>query len=120
MLLVAHFGNGDEDDQNLIIRYCSQFGEISKVTIFPGISYGHLEFKEVESAVALMKSMDSENVKTLIDDKKERQLVFFFTHLSFDELKNKASVDFPCSTIAHSQIIPGLYIFDEFITEGKL
>ena len=42
--LVAHFGNGDEDDQNLIQTYASQFGVVSRITIFPGISYGHIEF----------------------------------------------------------------------------
>ena len=48
--LIAHFGNGDEDDQKLISEYFSRFGAIKVITIFPGISYGFLEYQAVESA----------------------------------------------------------------------
>lgn len=67
--------------------------------------------------------MDADNIKTLQDNSrvgKERQVVFFFTTLGFDELKNKATVDFPSSEYAKTGSIPGLYVYDEFITEGKL
>jgi RNA recognition motif-containing protein len=56
--LVAHFGNGDEDDQTLISEYFSQFGLIKTITIFPGISYGFVEYENPESAVLIMKDLD--------------------------------------------------------------
>lgn len=46
-ILVAHFGNGDEDDQTIVSEYCRRFGEVKRISIFPGISYGHLEFANV-------------------------------------------------------------------------
>jgi hypothetical protein len=56
--LVAHFGNGDEDDQTLISEYFSQFGLIKTITIFPGISYGFVKYENPESAVLIMKDLD--------------------------------------------------------------
>jgi hypothetical protein len=64
MFLVAHFGNGDENDQTLIQSYASQFGELKSITIFPGISYGHLEFKDVNDGIKMMSDV-SENIKVL-------------------------------------------------------
>jgi len=117
---VAHFGNGDEDDQTLIASYAGRFGKLQRITIFPGISYGHVEFAEPASSQALMADLDGENVKVLSQGTKERHLAFFPTHLDFTELKNKATVDFPSSVEAHSGLIPGLYIYNDFITEGKV
>jgi hypothetical protein len=37
-----------------------------------------------------------------------------------DDLKNKATVDFPCSSLAQTNSIPGLYVYDNFISEGKI
>ena len=56
--LVAHFGNGDEDDQTLISEYFSQFGAIKRITIFPGISYGLVEYESPESSIKIMKDLD--------------------------------------------------------------
>ena len=64
-LLVAHFGNGDEDDQSMISEYAKRFGEIGEITILPGISYGHLQMKDVETAQRLMGDLDADNVKVL-------------------------------------------------------
>jgi hypothetical protein len=63
--LVAHFGNGDEDDQTLISDYFSQFGVIKRITIFPGISYGFVEYESPESSIKIMKDLDQENIKVL-------------------------------------------------------
>ena len=51
---MAHFGNGDEDDQSLVYSYAQQFGDVETATIFPGISYGYLEFKDMDSAIKLI------------------------------------------------------------------
>ncbi len=79
--LVAHFGNGDEDDQNLIRGYLSQFGEIKRITIFPGISYGYVEYESPEAAIKMMKDLDQDNIKVLTQDKKERHLAILNTVL---------------------------------------
>lgn len=118
-LFVSHFGNGDEEDQNVINEYVSRFGKVKKITIFPGTSYGHLEFENVESVQKLMSDMDGPNIKTLKFYGKDRYVAFFQTPITFSELKNKATVDFPQSTNAYTGIIPGLYVFDDFITEGN-
>ena len=67
-----------------------------------------------------MSDMDAPNIKILKFYGKDRYVAFFMTHIKFEQLKNKATVDFPQSKYAYSGIIPGLYVFDEFITEGKL
>ena len=119
-LLIAHFGNGDESDQTLITSYAKKFGQVVRITIFPGISYGHMEFESVEAAARMMADIDRENVKTLKDENgKDRQLALFYTTLESDELKNKATVDFPVSVNAQTNSIPGLYVYDEFISEGN-
>jgi len=50
-LLITHFGNGDEIDQNVLIDYFEKVGvSTAELTIFPGGNYGHAEFKSVEDA----------------------------------------------------------------------
>lgn len=56
----------------MIYEYVKRFGEISKITIFPGTSYGHLEFKDVSAVQDLMKDMDAPNIKNLKFYEKER------------------------------------------------
>lgn len=67
----------------------------------------------------MLADLEAENVKVLSQRGKERHLAIFNTPLEYDELKNKATVDFPCSFIAETGSIPGLYVYDNFITEGK-
>ena len=67
----------------------------------------------------MLADLEAENVKVLQQGGKERHLAIFNTPLEYDELKNKATVDFPCSVIAETGSIPGLYVYDNFITEGK-
>jgi alkylated DNA repair protein alkB family protein 8 len=50
---------------------------------------------------------------------KERHLAVFPTRLQAHQLKNKASLDFPVSVPAKTRVIPGLYVFDDFITESE-
>jgi hypothetical protein len=45
--------------------------------------------------------------------------VFINTQLAGDQLKNKATIDFPTSDLAQTGSIPGLFVYDNFITEGK-
>jgi len=103
----------------LLSSYASLFGPISRITIYPGLSYGFLEFQSALSSELLIKDLDADNVKVLNQHGKERHIAVFNTLLHDDELKNKATVDFPQSVKAETQGIPGLYVYDEFITQGK-
>ena len=50
-MFVAHFGNGDEADQELVLEYVREKAgadSISEITIMPGINYGHLVFRTIE------------------------------------------------------------------------
>lgn len=46
-------------------------------------------------------------------------MVFFYTPLKCGELKKSVNVEVPISEIAKSGSIPGLYIYDNFITEEE-
>lgn len=85
-ILVAHFGNGDEYDQNTLIDFCVKHGgPIESLTIFPGCNYGHIEFKEVESAKRMMENeeaMDTPNCASIKFEgsmNPDRVVVFFYT-----------------------------------------
>ena len=49
---------------------------------------------------------------------KDRHLGLFPTSLKIEDLKTKSIIDFPSSVYAGNGVIPGLYVYDEFITEG--
>lgn len=68
----------------------------------------------------MMKDLDQDNIKVLTQDKKERHLAILNTVLQDQDLKNKATIDFPTSYTAKTGSIPGLFVYDNFITEGKL
>ena len=59
-MLVTHFGNGDQVDQDVLLAYFGSCGvTVKQLTIFPGINYGHVEFEDVESAVRLMNGLEA-------------------------------------------------------------
>lgn len=66
-LLVAHFGNGDEDDQRLLQDYFIKDMQLTprEITIIPGLSYGHVELASPEEGQRVLACMDAENVKIL-------------------------------------------------------
>jgi len=122
-ILVAHFGNGDETDQNVLIDFCLKYGgPIESLTIFPGCNYGHIEFKDVNSAQNLMNSeeaMDTPNCASIKFEgasNPDRIVVFFYTLLRSDELRKNSTIEIDEAEIAKSGAIPGLYVIDEFIT----
>ena len=50
-MFVAHFGNGDEADQELVLNYVKEHAgadSVSEITIMPGINYGHLVLRTAE------------------------------------------------------------------------
>ena len=56
-MLVTHFGNGDESDQNVVLTHAEKFGRVSEITILPGINFGHLKFENPEVAHVLLTSL---------------------------------------------------------------
>ena len=47
-MFVAHFGNGDEADQELVLSFVRDKAgaeAVKEITILPGINYGHLVFQ---------------------------------------------------------------------------
>lgn len=122
-MLVTHFGNGDEIDQDILIDFCkSSGGPLKSLNIFPGSNFGHLEFESLSSAKTLMKSMDNRNCKNLQfsgSENLERTVVFFYTPLKCQELKKSVNIEVPISEVAQSGSIPGLYIYNDFVTEEE-
>jgi hypothetical protein len=63
-LLVTHFGNGDERDQDLLLDYCGRFGSVKAVTVLPGTNYAHVEFFDAQCAETLLEHVKEESAET--------------------------------------------------------
>lgn len=115
---VYHFGNGDEDDQLTIKDYFSKIGEC-KVFMFPGISYGFIEFKNIDTAKAVITpNKDAKQFVHSAHDLKfqsgERKIFCFYSKINLSEVNENNNSTFP---IANYKInVPGLYILDDFIS----
>ena len=117
-MFVTHFGNGDEDDQELVLSYVSEQvgqGSVTEITILPGMNYGHITLATPEQGSAVLKSLMEQNA-TLCG---KRVLAFFFTNLRKQDLKKSTIVDFPDASIAKTGDIPGLHIFNDFVSEEE-
>ena len=68
-----------------------------------------------ESAKRVIASLQDANA-TLFN---KRTLVFFHTPLTKDDLKKNAVVDFPEALVATTGAIPGLFIFENFVTDEE-
>ena len=49
----------------------------------------------------------------------KRVLVFFCTSIEKDGLRKQEVVDFPDATVAKTGSLPGLYVFDDFVSEEE-
>jgi hypothetical protein len=136
---VYHFGNGDEDDQKGIKEYFNNFGEC-KVFMFPGISYGFIEFNDIEIAKKVIHTIEEPELKeesninpkashipvktTYIHGEHdikfssgERKVFVFYSKIPLAQVNENNNSTFP---IASYKIdIPGLYIIDDFISEEE-
>ena len=72
----------------MLVDFCVRFGgPVANVPIFPGINYGHIEFKDVEGAERLMtnkEALDTPNCANIQfegSDNKDRVVVFLYTPL---------------------------------------
>jgi hypothetical protein len=67
-----------------------------------------------------MENMNKESVKELtFFGNKKRFVVFFYTDLKFKDLRKNSSIDVPDANIAKSGSLPGLFVFDDFISEEE-
>ena len=83
-LFVTHFGNGDEADQDLILKYLADFGcTVKSITIIPGNNYGHVELSSEAEGKLVMESLIANNAVIV----GKRVLVFFCTTIVKDGLK---------------------------------
>ena len=115
-MFVSHYGNGDEADQTLVLNYIREVAgpdSVRRITILPGISYGHVQMDSAELSQLVMSSLMEKNA-TLCG---KRVISFFYTTLEKEDLKKSSIVDFPDATNAYTGAIPGLYIFDNFVSE---
>lgn len=117
-MFVAHFGNGDEADQELVLAFVKDkvgADAVSAITILPGINYGHLVMSSPEKSLALMESLQEAHASLV----GKRVLAFFHTTLRWEDMQKSAIVDFPDARPAYTGAIPGLYILDDFVTEAE-
>jgi len=117
-MFVAHFGNGDEADQELVLSYLRKVASansVESITILPGINYGHIVLQNSEQSKSVMESLMEMNA-TLYE---KRVLAFFYTTLQKENLKKSSIVDFPDARVAFTGAIPGLYIIDDFVTDEE-
>lgn len=136
---IYHFGNGDEDDQKWIKEYFNSFGEC-KVFMFPGISYGFIEFKEIKDAEKIIHASDEAEIKPESNlnpkgsnfpikptythsehdikfSSGERKVFVFYSKIPLIEVNENNNSTFP---IASYKIdIQGLYVIDDFISEDE-
>lgn len=116
-LFVFYFGNGDEEDQNVLLNFCSQFGKVEKITLFPGLNYGFIEYDKIESASALFETLVN---KLFVDLKfygKERTCFFQYSKLEYDQLDKFKVLEFPDATTQVT--IPGLIVINDFVSKEE-
>ena len=113
---MTHFGNGDEADQDLILQYLGDLGcTVKSITIIPGNNYGHVELSSEAESKLVIGSLIANNAVIV----GKRVLVFFCTSIKKDGLKKQEVVDFPDASVAKTGSLPGLYVFDDFVSEAE-
>lgn len=125
-MFIYHFGNGDEDDQIKIKDFFNTNFSLSqecKVYIFPGISYGFLQFANEEDASKVVEKEEPKeervvtgrhNVNTSTG---ERTMFTFYSQIELNDVIQNSNLSFP---IANYKVdIPGLYVIDDFLTEEE-
>lgn len=129
-LWVYHFGDGDADDQIIIKEYMeATYGECM-VYIFPGISYGFINFKNISDAIKLSPSEseeDTKNPKTkilssphkIIFSTGERTIYTFYSKIPFEQVDQNHTSNFPIASFYEEGVLPGIHLINDFITEEE-
>ena len=56
-IIVFHFASGDEHIENTIFDFCSQFGAIEEIYLYPGVNYAYIRFENKEQSEILISSL---------------------------------------------------------------
>ena len=70
----------------------------------------------------MAESMDSPNCANITfpeSQNPDRTVVFFYTPLKLTELKKSENIEISMAPMAKTGSIPGLYVWDDFITEDE-
>lgn len=110
-------GNGDEEDQRVLIEFAKKFGDITTIPLFPGLNYGFIEFQTVEEAKNLVSELQDGKFVDLKFYDKMRTCCFQYCKVEYDEMDKFKQMEFPNST--YDCDIPGLYILDDFVSEEE-
>jgi alkylated DNA repair protein alkB homolog 8 len=113
-LFVFHFGNGDEEDQKVLLEFCQKYGPISEIPLFPGLNYGFVSFPSIAHASALINSLTCQKFVELSFYGKPRVVCFQYSSLPYSQLDKFKTMEFPNST--YECDIPGMIIIDEFLS----
>lgn len=137
---IYHFGNGDEDDYELITKILKDSGVSNfSLNIFPGISYCFIEFKNKDEFLNFSKICKSYEIlnninvfnfpvkaKGIIDNNKddldkERPILFFPTNRTKEEIKlfKVSNLQVAKFTQTENYNVPGLHIFEDIISEEE-
>ena len=63
--------------------------------------------------------MDADNIKLLTFYGKERYVTFFYTPFESKDFRKHSQIEIPDAQIARTGLIPGLYVFDNIISEEE-
>ena len=100
----------------MVLDYLTGLGcTVHSITIIPGNNYGHVELSSDAEGKMVLESLIANNAVII----GKRVLVFFCTSIKKDGLKKQEIVDFPDASIAKTGSLPGLYVFDDFISEAE-
>ena len=116
-IFVFHFGNGDEEDQRVLLEFWKRFGPIDQLPLFPGLNYGYIEYPDIKQAEDLMSSLVEKQFLDLEFYGKKRTCFFQYCKLEYSQLDRFKTMEFPNSV--YEWDIPGLIIVDEFVSEEE-
>ena len=116
-LFVFHFGNGDEEDQRVLMEYAKKFGPIDAIPLFPGLNYGFIEYPEVQQAIDLVDSLEDKKFIDLEFYEKKRTCCFQYSKVEYDQLDKFKTMEFPDSS--YDVDIPGLYVVEDFLSDKE-
>jgi alkylated DNA repair protein alkB family protein 8 len=109
-IFIYHYGNGDEDDQIGLVNY---FKQKCRIHIFPGISYGFIEFETIPN----YELKDNTASIDINFPQGVRNVLLLYSKVSINEVKLHSNSNFPVAKLTHS--IPGLIIINDFISEEE-
>ena len=121
-LLTFHF-IGDGDDYESLNKFLLSFGD-HKLHIFPGISYGFLQFPELEQTEKLLSiatkvpdNITANSIEIMFSNRK-RNVFFLSTPLNFEDLNKSVTFNFPNADDSFESI-KGLKIIPNFVNEEQ-